>query len=89
MVAALTKAALASSAKPKALAELVCEGQTLEVVDEPRMAKVKAALLASLGPAAAADVSTSAESPSSSTTPADAPAAEAPPDAMTEMLGLP
>ena len=82
-------AALASSAKPKALAELVCEGQTLEVVDEPRMAKVKAALLASLEPAAAADVSTSAESPSSSTTPADAPAAEAPPDAMTDMLGLP
>ncbi|KAK7233416.1 histone-lysine N-methyltransferase [Aureococcus anophagefferens] len=82
-------AALASSAKPKALAELVCEGQTLEVVDEPRMAKAKAALLASLERAAAADVSTSAESPSSSTTPADAPAAEAPPDAMTDTLGPP
>ncbi|KAH8060346.1 SET domain-containing protein [Aureococcus anophagefferens] len=65
-------AALASSAKPKALAELVCEGQTLEVVDEPRMAKAKAALLASLERAAACGVNGAAVS---STTPADAPAA--------------
>ena len=37
-------AALASSAKPKALAELVCEGQTLELVDDTLLDSLRDAL---------------------------------------------